>query len=118
MEALALRHTAHVNHLAFGEHGHGNNVANLVSRNVTQAHFAEHTRGEIETGLLGVTEFTGGRVLGLLVREAKLDGVIAVGRHRLDLDHSAGSSLNHGDGDQDVLRVIDLRHADLFAEYF
>jgi hypothetical protein len=54
--------------------------------------------------------------LGFLVREADLDGVVAVGFHGLDLDHGAGAGFDHGDRDQDVLGVVDLGHADFFAE--
>jgi hypothetical protein len=51
-----------------------------------------------------------------LDREAELDGVVAVFGDGLDLDHRAGSGFDHGDRDQDVLRVIDLGHPDFLAE--
>ena len=80
-----------------------------------QAHFAQHARSLGEAGFLGVVEFGLAGVLDLLPGEAELHGVVAVAFSGLDLHHGAGAGFDHGDGDQDVLRVVDLRHPDLLA---
>ena len=55
-------------------------------------------------------------VLGLDVAEADLDGVVAVGRLSFNLRDGAGASLDDRDGDDVIVLVPNLGHADLAAE--
>jgi hypothetical protein len=71
----------------------------------------------VDAGLLRVGELgLAAEFLSFLAGEADLDGVVAVGLDGLHLHHGAGAGFNHGDRDQDVLGVVDLGHADFFAE--
>ncbi len=94
----------------------GDDVADLEGGDVGEADLGEDAGGVVEAGLLGVVELGLARVLGLLGREADLDGVVAVGLDGLHLHDGAGAGFDHGDRDQDVLGVVDLGHADFFAE--
>ena len=55
-------------------------------------------------------------MLLLLVTEAELDGVVAVGLFRLHLENGAGTCLNDGYRDRVALAVEDLGHAQLATE--
>ena len=55
-------------------------------------------------------------LLGLDLAEAQLHGLVAVGGLRLDLAHRVRLSLDHGHGDELVLLVEDLGHADLLTK--
>ena len=52
----------------------------------------------------------------ILRPEGHLEGAVAVGLGRLDLHHTAGSHFDHGHGNDAVLVVPHLSHADLLAD--
>jgi len=115
LEAFALGDATDVNELTFGEGRYGDNVANFERGGSRRANFAEQPRRDIKSSLFGVTLFTSGGVFGFLGRETDLNCVITVFFNGFNLDHWAGSGFNDGDGDQDVLSVVDLRHPEFFA---
>jgi len=86
LEAFALAGAADIDELAFSEGGNRNDISDLERRSSREADFAKDARGDFEAGLLRVTEFTGGGVLGFLGGETNLDGIVAVGFEGLDLD--------------------------------
>ena len=55
-------------------------------------------------------------LLGLDLAEAQVHGLVAVGGLRLDLAHRVRLGLDHGHGDELVLLVEDLGHADLLSK--
>ena len=87
LEALALRDADDVDQLALGKRGRIDDIADLERGSVLEANFGENARGILETGLLRVANFATGGVLGLLLREAELHGIVAVDFNSLDLNH-------------------------------
>ena len=116
LKAFALSDASDVDKLAFSESGDGDHITDFISRRRVEANFAQNPRGIFKTRFGSVSLFGLGGVLGFLLGEADLDGVVAVGLQRLDLDDWTWAGFDHGDGDQDVLSVVDLRHPDFFTE--
>ena len=64
---------------------------------------------------LEVAEQRLGDALFLLVVEAELDGVVAVGSCRFDLEDAVGAGEDDRDGHKDALGVIDAGLAEFFS---
>ena len=115
LEALALGGADDVDGLDVGEVGDGDHVTGLVLLTVLDANLAQVAH-RLDALLGEVTGHGLVDVLGGDVSEADLDGVVAVGRLRLDLRDGAGASLDDGDGHDVVVLVPDLRHPKLAAK--
>ena len=106
LEALALGGADDVDGLDVGEVGDGDDVTGLVLLAVLDADLAEVAH-RLDAGGLEVAGHGLVDVLVGDVSEADLDGVVAVGRLRLDLRDGAGASLDDGDGHDVVVLVLD-----------
>ena len=115
LEALALGGADDVDGLDVGEVSDGHDVAGLVLLAVLDADLAQVAH-RLDAGGLEVAGHGLVDVLGGDASEADLNGVVAVGRLRLDLRDSAGASLDDGDGHDVVVLVPDLRHPKLAAK--
>ena len=115
LETLTLGGTDDVDLLDIGEIGDGDDLADLVLLAVLDADLTKETNG-LDAGLGEVTSHGLVHVLGLDIAETDLDGVIAVGCLSFNLRDSAGASLDDRDGDDVVVLVPNLGHADLAAE--
>ena len=113
--ALALAGAGDVDVLAGGEQLGAELLADLVGRGVTRADL-----GDVAArGHAGLAEVTGGRLgdLGAVdLAEADLDGVVAVLLGGADLGHHVGAGRDHGHGDDAVVLVPGLGHAELGAQ--
>jgi hypothetical protein len=115
LEAFALGHADHIDQLALGEGRGGDHVTHLELGFGLEADFGEHPGSGVETGLLRMADFAGGGVLFLLAGKAQLHGVIAIAGGGLDLDHGAGSGLDHGDRHEHILCVVNLGHPEFLT---
>lgn len=115
LEALALGGADDVDGLDVSEVSDGHDVAGVVLLAVLDADLAQEAH-RLDAGLGEVTSHGLVDVLGGDVSEADLDGVVAVGRLRLDLRDGAGASLDDGDGHDVVVLVPNLRHSELAAK--
>ena len=115
LEALTLGGADDVDLGDVLEIGDGDDVADLVLLAILDADLTKVTDG-LDASLSKVTSHGLIHVLGLDVAEADLDGVVAVGRLSFNLRDGAGASLDDRDGDDVIVLVPNLGHADLAAE--
>src|SRR5215471_4546995 len=114
-EALALAHGGHVDQLALRQEVGADLLADLVAAHVVEAELDEADTG-VDVGF-GVLPGDGlGELRGLLRPEGDLQRAVSVALVRLDLDHAARAHAQDGDGDDPVVVVPHLRHADLLAD--
>ena len=114
-EALALAGAGDVNLLASSEGVDGELLAHRVRRRVTGADLDQVATG----GGARLGEVAGARLVHLAavdLAEAELDGVVAVGLGQADLGDHVGGRRDHGDGDDAVVLVPELGHAELGAQ--
>ena len=113
-EALTLGSTGDVDLLHVGESRHGLLVARLVLGSVLDANLTQ-IAGRLDA-LLGEMAAHGlVDLLRLDGAKAQLHSLVAVGGLRLDLAHRVRLGLDHGHGDELVLLVEDLGHADFLT---
>src|SRR5690606_15011399 len=114
-EALALAGASDVDLFAGGEGVDTELLADRVGRGVSGADLDQvATRGHT-----GLGEVTGHRLVDLAcldLAEADLDGVVAIGLGLADLSHDVGRGSDHGDGNNLVVLVPHLGHAELGAQ--
>ena len=115
LEALTLGGTDDVDLLDISEISDGDDLADLVLLAVLDADLTKEA-DRLDAGLGEVTSHGLVHVLGLDVAETDLDGVIAVGCLSFNLRDSAGASLDDRDGNDVVVLVPNLGHANLAAE--
>ncbi len=113
--ALALAGACNVHPLAGFKCVGLDKVAHIQGADVLQAELPKGLLGG-DAALLEVARKGLCDPLGLLVPEADLYRVIAVGLHGLLLGHDAGPGLYHCYRDDLTLVVEDLRHADLLSD--
>ena len=115
LEALTLGGTDDVDLLDISEISDGDDLADLVLLAVLDADLTKEA-DRLDASLGEVTSHGLVHVLGLDVAETDLDGVIAVGCLSFNLRDSAGASLDDRDGNDVVVLVPNLGHANLAAE--
>jgi hypothetical protein len=115
-EALALGRARRVDALA-GLEGLGRDLlAELVVGGVGRAELDEVTARR-DAGLLEVAAHRLVHLAGVDRTEGDLDRGVAVGLVGTHLRHDAGAGLDHGHGDELVVCVPHLGHAELLAEH-
>ena len=72
--------------------------------------------GGFVTGLGAVAENCLGDVLSLFSSEAELDRGVTVAVAGFDVDYNAGTGLNHRNGNDTALFVVNLSHAQFFTD--
>ena len=115
LKSFSLRDANDIDQLAFRKGGRVNDITYIEGRGINEADLGEDARSVFEAGLFGMADFAGGCILFLFEGKAKLDGIVAVNSDSLDLDHRAGSGFDYGDGNEHVLRVVYLRHAEFLT---
>src|SRR5258708_23739329 len=98
LEALTFADANDVNELAFSEGRNSDYIACLDSRSLDKANFAK-TAVTIQAGLFQVAKGGLGQALLLLDTKAKLDGIVTIGLHGLDLDDRAWAGFDDCDRD-------------------
>ena len=115
LEALTLGGTDDVDLSNIGEVCDGDDVADLVLLGRSNANLTKEP-DRLDAGLGKVTSHGLVHVLSLDIAETDLDGIVAVGRLRFNLRDGAGASLDDRDGNDVVVLVPNLGHANLAAE--
>ena len=114
-EALALAGAGHVDLLTGSEQLGAELLTDGVGRGVSGADLDQvATRGHTSLG-----EVSGVGLVDLAcldLAEPDLDGVLAIGLGLADLGHDVGRSRDHGHGDDLVVLVPELGHAELGAQ--
>ena len=114
-EALAPADRRDIDLLALPKDVGGDLLADGVLADVVEPQLDKLAAG-VDARLCEVPSFGLGELVRILHAERDLDGAVAVGLRCLDLNDTARRDTQHGDRDDTVVFVPDLRHADFLAD--
>src|SRR6188472_4767336 len=114
--ALALADTGYINDVPGCEDFSGELLAEGVLARVARADLDEMLPWR-DTGFLEVSGTGLGQLLGLDSAETELDGRVPIVIRRADLGHHARPSLDNSHGDNAVVLIPELGHAELGAQH-